>query len=270
MKLTSLCATLCVAGATLTLSGCTSIGAKYPTLSETSDPLDYLIKYVEADEAGAISPYLAMSYIGMADHRLIKDYADHTYWKRIWCGKTDLPSYLDEIMNVCTANGGNIQDDGWCVNPKTKAHLFQIQTFPYYNLCSNSAGISTVGVFPKRGTTFTDPIWQQFVVTYQEAQKREADENQRAAIVKAQAEQDAAQQRILNTKKVLKARLGQTLCRYTPYRISANHTISKGRLVKVISDSNILVEIKYSSGSTPQIKISQSPSDWYVCKAIRH
>lgn len=270
MKSSSLCAVLCAITATFTLSGCNSIGMEYPTFSETTNPLDYLIKYVEADENGLFSPYRAMSYLGLPGNIVVKDYSDHTLWKRTWCSKTDEPSFHDELIKVCEINGGTLQDDGWCVNPKNKAALFQVSTYLLHNHCTAGAGISTVGIFPKRGTTYTDPTWQQFVVTYKEAQKRESEEQRRAEEEKAKAERDAVQQRKLNTAKLLKARIGQTVCRYEPWHVG-NYSIRQARLVQIIDDQRIVVEfaVPGHGGQRPQTKMSDSPNNWYICKAQR-
>ncbi len=270
MKLSSIALTLCATATVFSISGCTAVGTEYPTFNQTTNPLEYLMQYAEADELSLIDPYLGMSYLGLSDHRVIKDYQDHSYWKRTWCSKTDEPTFHDEVARVCEVNGGALQDSGWCLNVKNKKPIFYVQS-KIRSICTAGGGISAEGIFPKRGTLASDPAWQQFVVTFNEAKKREAEEQERAEKAKNKSEQDALQQRKLNTAKVLKARPGQTLCRYTPASMGGNYSLQRARLVKVVSDELIVVEFPNMNGDVwaPQIKRTERAWDWYVCKAQR-
>ena len=182
MKLSTLCTFACVVATSLSLTGCNSIGAKYPTIGETSDPFDYLTQYVEADEAGLINPYRALDLEG---HFILKDNSDHTYWKRVWCSKTNLSRFENEIRNVCNANGGDLINS-FCVHSKSKNILFETSV-RYYNLCSNKGGVTVTGYFPKRGVSYTDSAWQKFVGP------RKADEDFKIATQQRKEKQRAKQ-----------------------------------------------------------------------------
>lgn len=261
----------CAAGAVsaaLILSGCTAVGTQYPTITENANPLEYLYQYTLADEAGLFSPYNAMGYLGDKTKLDLTDYEDHTYIKSWWCSKTDEPSYHDEVVQVCEANGGKLKEDGWCVLAKdNKTPIFWCTSWVSNRLCSSTASIMTEGVFPKRGTDYTSPVWQNFVVKYKAAKIKQAEEDRRAAKARDKAAEEELAQRRLNKERLLKARKGQTVCRYTPLMMLGGGSISRGRLVRVNSS---YIEIEYKNLDMQKKAVMTQPTDdWYVCKARR-
>ena len=267
MKHSSFWSRLCVSTMAIALTGCTAIGTKYPTLNDTTDPLQYLKQYVAADERGLINPSLPLTILGLTNIYITKDYPDHTHWKRLWCGDRPYTSFLKEVYLICSANGGNYQENGWCVNPKTNDHLFKVNAYDQGRFCTGTGVHSSLveGVFPRAGTSYKDPTWVRFVEVYKRAQVKIKLEDQEANAVEKRLEEDAARAERLDYQTRIDVKPGQLLCRYNPMLVDKKFDVSKGILVKKLDSQTYIIELMSSNPSMPKTIKSQNASDWYLC-----
>lgn len=210
--------------------------------------------------------------MGILADRNYSEQSDHIAYNRVWCAKADINQLVEDVETVCKANGGVYGKDGWCTKGKAKTPIFYADVAGNAIQCSGGyPGLKINALFPAKGTDYTNPAWQKFVLNYKASLIKKAEQLRQAEFERQQQEKDQALSRKLAADKLMNARAGTRACRYKPLELDKWNSVGTGTLVGANQvGRTVTIQVKYCPFGKCSIpndtrNISDNADNWYIC-----